>query len=109
MNLVVNARDAMPDGGSLDIVVESLQLDADAANTYPAVLPGLYARIAVRDTGTGIARRRAAPRLRTVFHDQGPVEGNRPWPVDRLRHREGGGRDGPLLDGARRGHARSKS
>jgi two-component system, cell cycle sensor histidine kinase and response regulator CckA len=53
MNLVVNARDAMPDGGRLDIVVEVLQL-GHSANTYPAVLPGLYARLAVRDTGTGI-------------------------------------------------------
>jgi len=55
MNLCVNARDAMPDGGQLTISVRGRELaDADAALAGPDAKPGKYVVIAVRDSGTGI-------------------------------------------------------
>jgi len=54
MNLVVNARDAMPEGGSIDITIEQVKLDDRAVVRYSGIAPGTYARIAVRDTGAGI-------------------------------------------------------
>jgi signal transduction histidine kinase len=52
-NLVVNARDAMPQGGSIDIDVTTAAVEDGDRSRYP--LPaGRYARIAVRDTGGGI-------------------------------------------------------
>jgi len=55
MNLCVNARDAMPAGGSLTITAENVVLDHDAARLHADARPGPYLRIAVTDTGTGIA------------------------------------------------------
>jgi PAS domain S-box-containing protein len=54
-NLVNNARDAMPRGGSLDITTKSAELDAQYAALHPEAKPGVYVLIEVSDTGTGIA------------------------------------------------------
>src|SRR5205085_12229510 len=54
MNLCVNARDAMPDGGKLSIKVENLYLDENYARLHIEAKPGRYAIITVADTGTGI-------------------------------------------------------
>jgi PAS domain S-box-containing protein len=60
LNLCVNARDAMPDGGWLVITTEELVLsEADVANAEDAQ-PGRYATIAVSDTGTGMTPEVAA-------------------------------------------------
>jgi two-component system, cell cycle sensor histidine kinase and response regulator CckA len=55
MNLCVNARDAMPLGGSLHITAENLWVDEDYARKHLDAQPGLYVVIAVSDTGSGIA------------------------------------------------------
>jgi nitrogen-specific signal transduction histidine kinase/CheY-like chemotaxis protein len=54
MNLVVNARDAMPSGGMISVEATSVVLDEVYAAAHAEVRPGLYAQVAVSDTGTGI-------------------------------------------------------
>lgn len=53
VNLVVNARDAMPDGGAIRIVTERITLP-DEANSVVDAVPGSYLRLSVQDTGTGM-------------------------------------------------------
>jgi PAS domain S-box-containing protein len=55
MNLCVNARDAMPEGGKLSIAAENTTLDEAFAQMTPGAAPGPYVRLRVADTGMGIA------------------------------------------------------
>jgi CheY-like chemotaxis protein/anti-sigma regulatory factor (Ser/Thr protein kinase) len=52
INLLVNAKHAMPDGGSVEIQVERLEIDGH--RDWPEVAPGSHVRISVTDTGTGM-------------------------------------------------------
>jgi signal transduction histidine kinase len=53
LNLCVNARDAMPNGGRLTLSAQNIRLDEDAAKQFKAV-PGPYVLLSVADTGSGI-------------------------------------------------------
>jgi nitrogen-specific signal transduction histidine kinase/CheY-like chemotaxis protein len=55
MNLCVNARDAMPDGGDLEISAETVELDERDARMAPGAKPGRFVVVSVRDTGSGIS------------------------------------------------------
>jgi len=54
MNLCVNARDAMPQGGRLTVAAENVSFDASYAHMHPEAKPGAYVLLKVADTGTGI-------------------------------------------------------
>ena len=54
VNLAVNARDAMPDGGTLTIETADVVLEQPQVQAHPAATPGPNAMIAVSDTGTGM-------------------------------------------------------
>jgi PAS domain S-box-containing protein len=54
LNLTVNARDAMPEGGKLRLRAENIELDEAAARAIPGARPGRWVVLHVEDTGTGI-------------------------------------------------------
>ncbi len=55
VNLAVNARDAMPDGGTLQIDTANVDLDEEYATSRPELSPGQHVRLRVSDTGVGMS------------------------------------------------------
>jgi PAS domain S-box-containing protein len=65
LNLVINARDAMPEGGHLIVTVD--RVDADAVPAHGERRAGRYARLSISDTGTGIDERTRAKLFEPFF------------------------------------------
>jgi CheY-like chemotaxis protein len=75
VNLAVNARDAMPDGGSLTIETANAYLDEHYASSHAEVTAGQYVMISVSDKGTGMSPEVAARAMDPFFTTKDPTKG----------------------------------
>ena len=75
VNLAVNARDAMPDGGRLVIEVDRTELDDEYAYMHPDTEPGIYVRLKVSDTGVGMDEDTVQHAFEPFFTTKGKGEG----------------------------------
>jgi len=75
MNLVLNARDAMPDGGLLNIETGNVDLDEQFARAHPGSTAGPYVKIAVQDAGCGMDSEMLSHIFEPFFTTKGPDKG----------------------------------
>jgi two-component system, cell cycle sensor histidine kinase and response regulator CckA len=75
VNLAINARDAMPDGGRLTIETADVELDEGFVRQFPAATVGPNAMLAVTDTGTGMDEATMAHLYEPFFTTKGPGKG----------------------------------
>jgi PAS domain S-box-containing protein len=75
VNLTVNARDAMPEGGSLVIETANETVVGEYAGSHPEIAPGPYVSLSVTDTGTGMTEETMGHLFEPFFTTKGPGKG----------------------------------
>jgi PAS domain S-box-containing protein len=75
VNLVVNARDAMPEGGKLLIETSNLDVNESLASSFPFLQPGPYVLLTVKDTGVGMDADTRRHIFEPFFTTKGPGKG----------------------------------
>jgi two-component system, cell cycle sensor histidine kinase and response regulator CckA len=75
MNLAINAHDAMPNGGKFMLETANVSFDQDTVGRYPELKPGVYAMLAITDTGTGMSPEVKARVFEPFFSTKATGEG----------------------------------
>jgi signal transduction histidine kinase len=75
MNLILNARDAMPDGGTVTVTARNVSLDATQATAKQLPSAGSYVELAVKDTGSGMDAETKARAFEPFFTTKAPGHG----------------------------------
>jgi two-component system cell cycle sensor histidine kinase/response regulator CckA len=75
MNMVINARDAMPNGGKLILETANVSFDAETVGRYTELKPGDYVMLAITDTGTGMSEEVKARIFEPFFSTKGVGQG----------------------------------
>jgi PAS domain S-box-containing protein len=75
MNVVINARDAMPNGGRLTLETANVSFDQESVGGYPELKPGDYVMLAITDTGSGMSADARAHVFEPFFSTKGVGRG----------------------------------
>jgi len=75
MNMVFNARDAMPNGGQLTLETSNVSFDQESVDRYPELKPGDYVMLAITDTGAGMSEEIKAHVFEPFFTTKGVGQG----------------------------------
>ncbi len=84
LNLALNARDAMPNGGTLAIRTANERITANHPAASAKLATGDYVKLSISDTGIGMTPRSAATRCGAVLHDQAPWQRDGAWSCQHL-------------------------